>query len=314
MDAHGKKSRSFSEVKKSYLLLTLIFILILSSCQSSDQNVFDKTKTVSENNEEKLLTKKIEVPWSNNALWDSIERTKSYADFSAKINDALPKYNFKLVGRLKEKGYFYPTQIEIYKPSEKKPIQILRGKNRFDNHGYGFDEGDLSLADLVQLADINFDGYLDLRILFNTGATGNNWYASYLFNPGQDKFVYHERLSRLSAIRLNKYNKQIVTYERCGWCEEYIGYYRIIENRLILVEAEWTEMDRTRDVEVGGPACFKYTGKPRRGDVRIDTDKFICDYEKYRPYMRKRMTDIKEDVLYGSLDGRARSLGGIPIE
>ena len=71
-------------------------------------------------------------------------------------------------------------------------------------------------------------------------------------------------------------------------------------------------MDRTRDKEVGGPACFKYTGIPRAKGTIIDPEDFIMEPEKV-PYLRKKLKNVKEESLYESLDKRPRGLLGNPI-
>jgi hypothetical protein len=235
--------------------------------------------------------------WSNKDLWDSFVSTEKYASFSVVINDQLPAFNFKIVGSFSKNNSpmedFIAQYIEVINPS-KKEQQRLNAKNKFDNDGYGWGaDFDLEIAALVQFVDLNFDGYLDLRLLNNTGATGNNWYASYIYDPASGKFKFQSELSKLSGIRIDGDNKQIVTYSRIGYCEEAMEYYKVVKDKLVLVKAEWTEIDRTRDKEMkdGGFGCFKYTGIPHN----------------------KKIKTIKEEPLYGSLDKRARGPLGNPL-
>jgi len=213
--------------------------------------------------------------------------------------------------------YFLPSYVEIYDSSKSKAIQKLKAKNRFDNHGNGWDaKFDFELANIVEFVDINFDGYLDLRLLYNTGATGNNWYATYLFNPSIGEFVYHKELSKLSGMKIDQKSKQIITYDREGFCAEISAYYKVMNNKLVLSKAEWTEIDRRRDKEVGGFGCFMYTGTPRHPGVKIDPERFLYpeDIKDGGPsYIRKIMKNIKEEPLNGSLDGRERGPLGNPI-
>ena len=126
-------------------------------------------------------------------------------------------------------------------------VQRLKAKDRFD---IGWDIYK-PYTDLIQLVDLNSDGYLDLRLLHASGATGNNWYATYLFDKKTNKFRYHSELSNLSGLRYDKKSGLIKTYERCGWCAEFIGHYKMIDDKLILLKAQWTQIDRRRDDEVG---------------------------------------------------------------
>jgi hypothetical protein len=85
-----------------------------------------------------------------------------------------------------------------------------------------------------------------------------------------------------------------------------------------LTKVEWTEIDRRRDKEACDFGCFKYTGIPRSGGVKIHPDKIggiICSFdEKEISSMRKKMKNIKEEPLCGSLDERERGPLGNPID
>jgi hypothetical protein len=231
---------------------------------------------------------------------DRIEEKK--VSFIERLSEKGPKLLFDMYGKFKNDN-LYEGYIIVFDTSNGKQIQKIIINNNFPDGHFSWDINSFEYNDhTVQLVDINFDGYLDLRLLDNEGATGNNWYATYLYDPRLKKFKYHKQLSSLSGVNVDDDSRQIITYERNGWCAENREYYKIVKDRLILTKAEWTEMDRTRDKEVGEPACFKYTGKPRNSNIKIDPSKVFYN-ENTTSYMRKRMIDIKEEVLKGSLDG-----------
>ena len=238
-----------------------------------------------------------------------IEEKKT--SFTKALTAKGPDLRFDMHGKFSN-GDLEQGHIEVFDLSKSKRIQkIVINDNYADAH-FAWPIGSFAFNDHeIQMVDMNFDGYLDLRLLDNEGATGNNWYATHLYNPSLKRFVYHRQLSSLSGVVLDPDSRQIITYNREAWCAEYIESYRIAKDRLVLVKAEWTEMDRTRDEEAGGqPACFKYTGTPRSSNVKIDLNK-VLSYEK-KSYMRRKMTNIKEELLQGSLDGRRRGpLGNI---
>jgi hypothetical protein len=255
-------------------------------------------------------------PWSDSLLWGSLLETKSFASFSVKINDKLPDFNFKILGKLKNKC-FYTSHVEITNASNGKLIQKLMAKNRFDNDGDGWVAvGSIREVDLVQVFDVNFDGYLDLRLLYHSGgASGQSVHATYLYNPSTGKFKYHHEFSKLSGMKIDNDSKLITSYSSSGWCYESKGYYSITVNKLTLSKIEWTEMDRTRDKEVGGPACFKYSGVPHSKNIMIVPDDFIIAmYENKLPYLRKKLKNVKEEPLYETLDQRDRNLMGVPYD
>jgi len=106
-----------------------------------------------------------EDPWSNDRIWSSLIESKSSTSFSAKINATLPSLTFRINGKFRDKD-FHPSYVEIVDETDGRVAQKLFAKGKFDNHGHGFGRIDLAFADLVQLLDMNGDGYLDLRLLF----------------------------------------------------------------------------------------------------------------------------------------------------
>jgi hypothetical protein len=236
-------------------------------------------------------------PWSDSILWDSLLKTKSHASFSAKINDKLPEFNFKIIGKLNGK-YFHPSHVEITNASNGKLIQKLMAKNRFDNDGDGWVAvGDIREVDLVQVFDVNFDGYPDLRLLNHSGgASGQSVHATYLYNPSVGKFKYQHEFSKLSGMKIDKDLKLITSDSTSGACFYSKGYYSITGNKLTLSKIEWTEIDRRRDKEAREFGCFKYSGIPRSEDVMIVPDDFILAmYENKLPYLRKKLKNVKEE-------------------
>jgi hypothetical protein len=198
---------------------------------------------------------------------------------------------------------FTPRSIKIANASTGKLIQnipafwVVKGK-------YGnIDYPDLHFANMIQLVDMNFDGYLDLRFLMNTGATGNNWYASFLYDPEGGKFIFNRLLSSQSGLTVDPKNKQVITYDRCGWCLEFMKYYKYRNGHYILSKIEWTDVDTTKE-----PGCFKITGIPKVRDIKIDVDT-SCD-EALSDTIKKRVKIVKREGLTGSLDGRPRGILG----
>lgn len=254
--------------------------------------------------------------WANHHLWDGFEKTGTHASFAATIHEKLPEYRFRIVGRLNKADDFLPRHVEISRAPDGKIIQKLAAKDRFDNDGEGWDNGGvLSPGALVQLVDMNFDGYLDLRLLYNADQTGNNWYATYLFDPATGKFRYHEGLSRLSGIRIDRGARRIITYNRGGSCYESMGSFSISGTKLRLDRIEWTEMRWSRDKEGDREiVCFKCSAVPRSKGILLDPEAFIyLDADADRKHIRKYLKDVKEELLDEGLDEQLRGTSVIPI-
>ena len=249
--------------------------------------------------------------WSNPQLWKSFDANKTHASFSVRINQRLPEFNFIIVGLLKGDD-FYPSHIRITSAADGKLIQELKAKDHFDNHGEGWWRNNV-FADIIEFVDLNNDGYLDLRVLFEAGATGNNWCATYIYKPAQKKFVFNEDISVLSAVVLGESPGQIKTYWRIGWDRQCREYYQVEKDgRLVLLKLEWTETEGGEKNE--GGRCYKFTAIPLdKYEIHPGFVFFSTEESVFSKLVRKHVKIIKREELRGNLDGRDRAPGGIPF-
>lgn len=95
----------------------------------------------------------------------------------------------------------------------------------------------------LEAIDLNFDGYNDLRILTNEGATGNSWYDTWLYNQKTKTFVKNELLSQSTCLMVDTLGRKILTYYRAGACEESLGVYAVKDTTYTLVE-NWASEPR----------------------------------------------------------------------
>ena len=64
--------------------------------------------------------------------------------------------------------------------------------------------------------DMNFDGFLDFKVNYEMGATGNSWDEYWLFNPADQKFQYNIQLSELISAIPYPREKRVESYSRSG--------------------------------------------------------------------------------------------------
>jgi hypothetical protein len=95
----------------------------------------------------------------------------------------------------------------------------------------------------LEAIDLNFDGYNDLRILNNEGATGNSWYDTWLYNQKTKKLVKNQFLSQNSSLMVDTLGRKILTFYRAGACEESLGVYAVKDTTYTLVE-DWSSEPR----------------------------------------------------------------------
>ncbi|MCX5842258.1 MAG: hypothetical protein NT022_00650 [Deltaproteobacteria bacterium] len=226
---------------------------------------------------------------------EEIEEKK--VSFTKRISKKGPELRFDMYGKFKN-GRLYKGHMEVFNASNPKFIQKIIINNNFpDGHFnwyiemFGYDRLQ------VDMVDLNFDGYLDLRLLDNKGATGNNWYASFLYDPEGGKFIFNWLLSSQSGLTVDPKSKQVITYDTCGGCEEFMKYYKYRNGHYILSKIEWTERNNTKE-----PGCFKFTGIPIVGDIKIDVNR-SCD-PALPGFIKKRVKNVEVEGLSGSLDRR----------
>jgi len=116
------------------------------------------------------------------------------------INQKLPIFTFHFIGQ--EDNSL--GNIEITEGDSKKVIQTITSTT---SYGSTLSEAEKTLA----LVDTNFDGYQDLQILNNCGATGNCSYDFYIYNPIKNLFVRNSFLSGLGTPSFDETKKQITT-------------------------------------------------------------------------------------------------------
>jgi len=97
----------------------------------------------------------------------------------------------------------------------------------------------------LEAIDFNFDGYNDLRILNNEGATGNKWYYTWLYNQKTKTFVKNQFLTQNSSVMVDTLGRKILTFYRAGACEESLGVYAVKDTSYTLVE-DWVSEPRNQ--------------------------------------------------------------------
>jgi len=178
-----------------YKLQFVVLVLILSvSCAQ------DKPKPMVV----KKVTPLIEVK-KKEEINDSI---------SGYINPKLGLYSFKFIT---DTADLQLNRINIY--YESKLVQtILTNKESYGDNKYGF-------------IDWNIDGYKDISVLWNRGATGNSAYWIWSYSPKKKKFIYNKRLSG-DGLLIDSTSKYVIFHWRQGCEYEYWDSCQYINHKL----------------------------------------------------------------------------------
>lgn len=252
-------------------------------------------------------------PWSADKIWEKLAKTGSSASFNVRINEALPEYTFTIAGYLNVNA-FNPTRIDVTDTGTGKRIQRIKAGRHFGRGATGESYEERDGYPIFQFFDLNYDGHLDMRVFIIAGATGLDWYATYLYNPKSRQFVYHRKLSELSYVTADPKNRLIISYDRSGYCEECRGHIKVMEDgRLMLKKIEWTDPGRDKWDNF---ICHSVTAVPREGvTVYLDKKSPVCPIdEKGIKFFKKRFRVVNRELMYGSLDDRARGPLGNPME
>jgi len=144
-----------------------------------------------------------------------------------------------ITGELNDK-YFSPLKISGNTDAFSFSVDKLSGFWQKDAYYY-----------FLFYEDVDFDGFKDIGLLNNYGATGNYWYNIWIFNEKENKFLLDDYHTGMPSPIFDTLNKEIQVYYRMGACDETIAF---IKNK-IAVKRIYTENQNTKD----GQQCWCIT-------------------------------------------------------
>jgi hypothetical protein len=187
------------------------------------------------------------------------EDVRNGTSFTFKIHPGLLTYVFHLVGN---HDWNTIDRIEVSKGTDTTIIQVLKDFEM---------EPPYRGAKYFQGEDINFDGYADIRLMRWWGATGNNAYHYWLFDPGKGRFVFNHELSDLTNPTPNYKTKRIRSHHVWGMAGNiYDDATHVFQNgRLVLIRAE--SQDLVKDKKY----FLRIINQRRNGKMVIVSKKII---------------------------------------
>jgi hypothetical protein len=154
--------------------------------------------------------------------------------FTFKIHPKLPPYTFKLIADHQLDAI---KTIEIYVSGMNHPSQVL---------AVGDMEAPYRHSTYFKSVDIDFDGYQDIALLSWWGATGNEGWTFWRFNPITKTFVQAPEISALGRPEFDAQTRTIHSHSKGGWCEYTVTDYDYKEGELHMI---------------GGKTCKQPIGK-----------------------------------------------------
>ncbi|MDM8557773.1 LysM peptidoglycan-binding domain-containing protein [Candidatus Parabeggiatoa sp. HSG14] len=144
------------------------------------------------------------------------------------IHPTLPEFVFKLVGKPIEHGVKV-EEIHIHRGSESKPFQTFKVSATPIIIG---EKNDVAFY----IEDVNFDGYLDMRLMESMSVVPTFLY--WLFEQQTEQFVSNSAFAKISSPKFDAEKKQILSDWQEGCCTHMTNYYQVINNNPLLVRQE----------------------------------------------------------------------------
>jgi hypothetical protein len=166
------------------------------------------------------------------------------ANFVVNVGRDLPKFTFRIIPEVEPADQFGNAtstvrDVEVYSGESGQPIQHLEGCEWVGMEAPPRGE------DWFRLVDLNFDGYRDLYVLTNWGATGNDQGCIWLYDPGTKRFGYSPEFSNLGTFTLDPAHKTIITWSNGGMAGAVhsADKYKVDSNRPVLIYNERQDWD-----------------------------------------------------------------------
>lgn len=185
------------------------------------------------------------VDLHSSAADKSITQDLSYgASFVVSVARDLPKVTFRVIPHVEPKDQFgnatsIVRDIEVYSGDSPQPMQHLEGCEWLGMEAPPRGE------DWFRAVDLNFDGYQDIYVLTNWGATGNEEGCIWLYDPETKHFDYSPEFSSLGTFTLDPAHKTIITWSSGGMAGAVhsADKYKVVSNRPVLIYNERQDWD-----------------------------------------------------------------------
>lgn len=158
----------------------------------------------------------------------------------SQINPGLPVFDLSLVWHEDARHLRVLDRIEISRAGEKQPFQTVTGLRSVlppetENGG-------------LEMLDLNFDGFLDMRVLRHTPSGEDRSYQNWLWSTEAGQYVAAPGLDDIASPSFDAENEEIVSHWRSGSGESGTDVYSYEGMTPVLVHRE---ADRTG----AGGAC-----------------------------------------------------------
>lgn len=182
------------------------------------------------------------------AAHQSVTQDLSYGgSFVVNVAPNLPRITFRIIPDVQPNDQFgnatsIVRDIEVFSGDSLQPMQHLTGCEWFGMEAPPRGE------EWFRAVDFNFDGYQDIYVLTNWGATGNNQGCIWLYDPATRRFNYSPEFSDLGTFTFDPAHKTINTWSNGGMAGgiHSAEKYKVADNRPVLIYDEKQEWDMSK--------------------------------------------------------------------
>lgn len=147
-----------------------------------------------------------------------------------RIHPDMPEYLLKIYGRAEgehiEDQTYHANKIELYDGDRLLQSIPLETTDTWNGMSLG-----------AEVEDMNFDGYLDLRIQSSIPAGPNTPYLYWLWNPETSLLEVNKELEEITAPEFDSSTQTIHSFNRDNAAEYSDVYYRYIEGSPVVVRS-----------------------------------------------------------------------------
>ena len=192
---------------------------------------------------------------------------------------------------------------------EKGTVEVKEGDSLIQKISYDQEiEGDLqeSGVDLVQGEDMNFDGFLDLRITESVGVP-NAHYACLLWNHKTKKFEKNEELGGLSNPEFDPETKKIKTFEHARATDNIYEEYEWREGTLTVLWRKIQGYDDERE------RFFVREERRKEGGEMVQESEHYMTEAALEIYLETGEIPLLDEALRGKIALAAKALLGAEL-
>jgi hypothetical protein len=159
-----------------------------------------------------------------------------------------PEYSFCVYGLVEDNGVAWLGPACVY-TKRGRLVQVLSYPEELQTLGL-FSEAEFRSGwPAPELEDLNFDGYLDVKLLAYVGGTGNYGFHVWMYKPTGRQFVYEPFLSEKGRLKADPKTRTLTSSWVMGAGTNGSSSIRWISGRPVVVKEEVLDWNKERSCQ-----------------------------------------------------------------